>query len=189
MVLTQKFYCIFPYHHTTTGENLKMIVYFSLELWFIKVVKLNVCGRLVLSHLVTYSQSRIAQLVNYRFVLPAQITVLWSIITEVMHIKGHLGYLDISFRFRPFDKHIEVHRWYYIISTGQAFIIDPSTDILVDPHSRVIDMLLVVVSSHEHTSYHKCGTRLKSHIISQQVTSIQMAVPSSKMVSMLIFSA
>ena len=54
MVLTQKFYCIFPYHHTTTGENLKMIVYFSLELWFFKVVKLDVCGRLVLSHSVTY---------------------------------------------------------------------------------------------------------------------------------------
>ena len=53
MVLTQKFYCIFPYHHTTTGENLKMIVYFSLELWFIKVVKLDVCGRLVLSNSVT----------------------------------------------------------------------------------------------------------------------------------------
>ena len=54
MVLTQKFYCIFPYYHTTTGENLKMIVYFSLELWFFKVVKLDVCGRLVLSHSVTY---------------------------------------------------------------------------------------------------------------------------------------
>jgi len=33
---------------------LKMIVYFSLELWFFKVVKLDVCGRLVLSHSVTY---------------------------------------------------------------------------------------------------------------------------------------
>ena len=66
MVLTQKFYCIFPYHHTTTGENLKMIVYFSLELWFFKVVKLDVCGRLVLSHLVTIAQiDRNRKFVNY----------------------------------------------------------------------------------------------------------------------------
>ena len=54
MVLTQKFYCICPYFHTTTGENLKIIVYvFLTGLWFFKVVKLDVCGRLVLSNLVT----------------------------------------------------------------------------------------------------------------------------------------
>ena len=35
-------------------------------------------------------QQEFAQLVNYRFVLPAQITVLQNIITEVMHIKSHL---------------------------------------------------------------------------------------------------
>ena len=55
---------------------------------------------------------------------------------------------------------------YYITSIGQAFIIDPSTVISVDPHSRVIGMLLGVVSSHEHASTHKRGTQLKPHIIS-----------------------
>ena len=52
MVLTQKFYGICPYFHTT-GENLKMIMYFSLELCFFKVVKSDACGRLVLSNSVT----------------------------------------------------------------------------------------------------------------------------------------
>ena len=85
---------------------------------------------------------------------------------KILYVTVHLGYLDISFRFRPFDNHTEVHRRYHITSTGQAFIIDPSTVISVDLHSRVIDMLIGVVSSHEHASTHKRGTQLKPHIIS-----------------------
>jgi len=85
---------------------------------------------------------------------------------KILYVAVHLGYLDISFRFRLFDNHIEVHRRYHITSTGQTFIIDPSTVISVDPHSRVIDMLLGVVSSHEHASTHKRGTQLKLHVIS-----------------------
>ena len=53
MVLTQKFYCIFPYHYITTGEILKMIVYFSLELWFFKIVKLET-GFVTFSHIYTF---------------------------------------------------------------------------------------------------------------------------------------
>ena len=82
---------------------------------------------------------------------------------KILFVAVHLGYLDISFKFRPFD---EVHRRYYITSTGQAFILDPSTVISVDLHSRVIDMLLGVVSSHEHAYTHKCGAQLKPYNIS-----------------------
>ena len=36
-------------------QNLNVTVYLHLELWSIKVVKLDVCGSLILSNPVTYS--------------------------------------------------------------------------------------------------------------------------------------
>jgi len=85
---------------------------------------------------------------------------------KVLYVAVHLGYLEICFRFRPFDGHIEVHRRYCVTSTGKAFIVDPTAVVSVDPHSRVIDMLLGVISGPAHTSTHKRGTQLKPHIIS-----------------------
>ena len=44
----------FSYPHKTTNQNLNMMAFSYMELWCFKVVKLDVCGSLVLPNLVTF---------------------------------------------------------------------------------------------------------------------------------------
>jgi len=53
-----------------------------------------------------------------------------------------LGFLDLSFHFRPFDNHYEVHRRYILTSSGESFIVNVMS---VDPHSNVVDALVGLV--------------------------------------------
>jgi len=53
--------------------------------------------------------------------------------------------LDLSFIFRPFDSHYEVHRRYILTTLGESFLCNPYTIMSVDPHSSIIDGLLGLV--------------------------------------------
>ena len=85
---------------------------------------------------------------------------------KIIYVAVHLGYLDLSFKFRPFENHYEVHRRYNVTSAGRAFVLKPHSVVSVDPHSSVIDMLLGAVSKTAQPSTHKRGTQLKPHLIS-----------------------
>ena len=54
MLLTYNFCNILLLHGAITVQNLKVIAYSQIELWFFKVANLDVCGSLVLSNPVTY---------------------------------------------------------------------------------------------------------------------------------------
>ena len=53
MLLTYIFHKILLLHGAITVQNLKVISYSQIELWFFKVTNLDVCGNLVLSNPVT----------------------------------------------------------------------------------------------------------------------------------------
>ena len=85
---------------------------------------------------------------------------------KILYVAVHLGYLDLSFRFRPFENHYEVHRRYNVTPAGNAFVSKPHSVISVDPNCRIIDMLLGVVSKVAQSSTHKHGTQYKPYLIS-----------------------
>ena len=41
---------------------------------------------------------------------------------KIIYVAVHLGYLQISFKFRPFENHYEVHRRYNVTPAGKAFV-------------------------------------------------------------------
>lgn len=84
---------------------------------------------------------------------------------KIIYVAVHLGYLDLSFKFRSFENHYEVHRRYNVTSAGRAFVLKPHSVVSVDPHSSVIDMS-GAVSKTAQPSTHKRGTQLKPHLIS-----------------------
>ena len=85
---------------------------------------------------------------------------------KIIYVAVHLGYLDLSFKFRSFKNHYEVHRRYNVTSAGKVFVLKPHSVVSVDPHSSIIDMLLGAVSKIAQPSTHKRGTQLKPHLIS-----------------------
>lgn len=85
---------------------------------------------------------------------------------KILYVAVHLSFLDLSFIFRPFDSHYEVHRRYILTSLGESFLANPYSVMSVDPHSSVIDALLGLV--HRPVSRNvtqKRGTQLKPRII------------------------
>ena len=61
---------------------------------------------------------------------------------KVMYIAVHLGYLGVSFEFRPFESHFEVHHKYLLSASGEDFLQNPFTVMSVDPQSNVVDIIL-----------------------------------------------
>ena len=41
---------------------------------------------------------------------------------NVLYVAVHIGFLDLQFHFRPFDRHFEVHRRYCISSQGSQYL-------------------------------------------------------------------
>ena len=63
---------------------------------------------------------------------------------KVIYVAVHLGYLDVSFDFRPYESHFEVHRKYLLSASGEDFLCSPFTVMSVDPQSNVVDIILGV---------------------------------------------
>ena len=85
---------------------------------------------------------------------------------KVIYVAVHLGLLDMTFDFRPYECHYEVHRKYFLSAAGENFLQNPYAIMSVDPQSNVVDVMLGVV---ERKLYSKChqnrGKQLKPRLI------------------------
>ena len=61
---------------------------------------------------------------------------------KVIYVAVHLSLLKLSFIFRPFDSHFEVHRRYCISDEGKKYLSASATVMSIDPLSCVADSLL-----------------------------------------------
>ena len=64
---------------------------------------------------------------------------VWS---KVVYVAVHLSLLHLSFVFRPFDNHYEVHRRYSLSEEGTKFLFHPIAVMSINPHSYIIDRAL-----------------------------------------------
>jgi len=67
----------------------------------------------------------------------------WS---KVICVAVHLSFLNLEFTFRPFESHYEVHRHFSLSTTGEEFLLSPSSTMSVNPHSCIVDRLLIASS-------------------------------------------
>ena len=85
---------------------------------------------------------------------------------SLIYVSVHIGLLDMMFDFRPYDSHHEVHRRYFLSSSGEVYISNPHAVMSVDPQSNVIDVLIGTV---ETVPFRKChqnrGKQLKPRVI------------------------
>ena len=56
---------------------------------------------------------------------------------KILYVAVHLELLDLSFTFRPFDSHYEVHRRYVLSKSGESFISTPHSVVSVSPYSYI----------------------------------------------------
>ena len=69
-----------------------------------------------------------------------------------MYVTVHLGYLDVSFEFRPFESHFEIHSMQYLLSaSGEGFLQNPSIVMSVDPQCDIFDIILGVIHRMRHS--------------------------------------
>ena len=66
---------------------------------------------------------------------------------KILYVAVHLGFLDLSFAFRPFDSHYEVHRRYVLSKSGESFISTPHSVVSVSPNSNIAEIILGVTHS------------------------------------------
>lgn len=62
---------------------------------------------------------------------------------KLIYVGVHLGLLNLSFMFRPFENHYKVHRRYLIAPPGEEFVINPTVVMSMDPCSTTVDAVLV----------------------------------------------
>lgn len=62
---------------------------------------------------------------------------------KLIYVGVHLGLLDLSFIFCPFENHYEVHRRYLISSVGKEYLLNPISVMSLDPCSTAIDTILI----------------------------------------------
>jgi len=58
---------------------------------------------------------------------------------KIVCVAVHLSLLDLSFNFRPFDNHVEVHRRFALSSAGEGFLAEPTVLMSMNPLSTTID--------------------------------------------------
>ena len=77
-----------------------------------------------------------------------------------------IGFLNVTFDFRPYENHYEVHRKYYLSSSGEEYVNNPHAVMSVDPQSNVVDVILGIV---ETSTFKRChqnrGKQLKPRVI------------------------
>lgn len=85
---------------------------------------------------------------------------------KVICVAVHLSLLEISFVFRPFDNHIEVHRRLCLSSKGECFLANPTVVMSLDPLSTFIDRWLNASKDAViHKKVQNRGTQMKPRII------------------------
>ena len=62
---------------------------------------------------------------------------------KLIYVGVHLGLLNLSFIFRPFENHYEVHRRYLIAQLGEEFLVNPTAIMSVDPCSTTVDTIMI----------------------------------------------
>jgi len=71
----------------------------------------------------------------------------------------------MTFDFRPFESHFEVHRKYLLSSSGKNFLLAPCTVMFIDPQSNVVDVMLGVVQKATYKkTYQNCGKQMKPRL-------------------------
>ena len=84
---------------------------------------------------------------------------------KILYVAVHLGFLDLSFTFRPFDSHYEVHRRYVLSQSGESFISTPHSVVSVSPYSNIAEIILGVTHSKPMKKpVHNRGAQLKPRI-------------------------
>ena len=62
---------------------------------------------------------------------------------KLIYVCVHLGLFNLSFVFRPFENHYEVHRRYLIAPPGEEFLVNPTTVMSMDPCSSTVDIIMI----------------------------------------------
>jgi len=62
---------------------------------------------------------------------------------KLIYVGVHLGLLNLSFIFCPFENHYEVHHRYSISPAGEEFLLNPTSLISLDPCSSTIVTVLI----------------------------------------------
>ena len=85
---------------------------------------------------------------------------------KVIYVAVYLGYINVTFDFRPYENHHEVHRKYLLATAGEAFLDNPTSVMSVDPQSNVVDILLGEVQGKKYSKCHQNrGKQLKPRLI------------------------
>jgi len=85
---------------------------------------------------------------------------------KVIYVAVHLGLLDMTFDFRPYENHYEVHRKYFLSPKGENFLQNPFAIMSLDPQSNVVDVMLHVVERKPFSRCHQNrGKQLKPRLI------------------------
>jgi len=87
---------------------------------------------------------------------------------KLIYVGVHLDLLKLSFVFRPFENHYEVHRRYLITSAGEEFLLNPTTMMSLDPCSTTVDSVMIlgdnVSLQHKKTTQSR-GSQMKPKIM------------------------
>ena len=85
---------------------------------------------------------------------------------KVIYVAVHLGYVNVTFDFCPYENRHEVHRKYSLALTGEVFLNNPTSVMSVDPQSNIVDVMLGVVESKKYSKCHQNrGKQLKPRLI------------------------
>ena len=88
-----------------------------------------------------------------------------SVWHKILYVAVHLGFVNLSFKFRPFDSHYEVHCRYVLSKSGESFIPLPHSAPSVSPYSNIPEIILGVTHSNPMKKpVHNRGTQLKPRI-------------------------
>jgi len=89
-----------------------------------------------------------------------------SVWHKILYVAVHLGFINLSFTFRPFDSHYEVHRRYVLSKSGESFISLPQSVASVSPYSNIPEIVLGITHSQPMKKLvHNRGTQLKPRIV------------------------
>ena len=89
---------------------------------------------------------------------------------KVLYVAVHLCLLNLSFTFRAFENHYEVHRRYVLSPKGEEFIVKPISVMSLNPSSTTIDRILA--STQDITTQTKKSTQARGTQVKPRLTTI-----------------